>query len=173
MSHPFIQAAHFTPASRTRIDLVVLHAMENSEKPRAARDVAEWFAGPNAPQASSHYCVDAGEVVACVREEDVAWAAPGANRNGIQIEQAGRADQSASQWLDPYSTAMLQRIIPLLVEICRRWMIPAVIVGPQALRDGLRGITTHNFVSLAFHKSTHTDPGSHFPMDQYLKLVAA
>ena len=170
---PFIQAANFTPAQRTRVDLVVLHSMENSEKPSSARGVAEWFAGPNAPRASAHYCVDAGEVIACVREEDVAWAAPGANRNGIQIEQAGHADQSASQWLDPYSTAMLQRMIPLMVEICRRWTIPAVIVGPEALRQGLRGITTHNFVTLAFRKSTHTDPGIHYPLEWVVSRVAA
>lgn len=173
MNIPFIQAANFTPANRTRIDLIVLHSMENSEKPRAARNVAEWFAGADAPPASAHYCLDAVETIQCVREQDVAWAAPGANHTGIQIEHAGRADQTASQWSDPFSTAMLAQSVMLCADVCARWSIPAQFVTFNGLRAGKRGITTHYHVTLAFRKSTHTDPGPGFPTEWFVAQVAA
>ena len=169
----FIQATNYTVANRHRIDLVVLHSMESQEKPGTARGVAAWFASSAAPQASAHYCLDAGEVVQCVHEHDIAWAAPGSNHNGIHIEHAGRADQNACQWADDFSSAMLVRSIELCAEICRRWNIPPAMLGPSALIERARGITTHAAVTKAFRKSTHTDPGPHFPLEYYCSRVAA
>lgn len=146
--------------------------MESQEKPGTARRVADWFAGPTAPQASAHYCVDVAEIVQCVRLEDVAWHAPGANANGVGIEHAGRAAQSADEWADGYSMAMLERSILLCAAICRKYGLPAQYVGVDALRLGGQGITTHHDVSLAFRKSTHTDPGPHFPLPWYVSRVA-
>ncbi len=70
----FIQAHGFTPVSERAIRLVVMHTMEAPEKPGTAMAVAEWFAGPKAPQASAHYCIDAVDVIQCVPEDVVAWA---------------------------------------------------------------------------------------------------
>ena len=120
---PLILAAHFTPASRPHsapIDLVVVHTMEASEKPGTALAVAKWFAGTAAPMASAHYCVDDADVIACVLESDVAWAAPGANSNGVHIEHAGFASQSPEQWADEYSVAVLERSARLAARIARR-----------------------------------------------------
>jgi N-acetyl-anhydromuramyl-L-alanine amidase AmpD len=169
----FIEAAHFTPVVRSRVDLVVIHSMEAPEKPGRARQVADWFAGEQAPQASAHYCVDRNEVIQCVREHYVAWAAPGANSNGIQVELAGYASQRAADWDDEYSAAMLDRAAELVAGICQRWEIPAVLVGAVTLKRRFRGITTHASVSLAFRKSTHTDPGPNFPMSRFVAQVAA
>lgn len=169
----FIRAANYAPAQRDRVLWIVLHSMEAPEKPGRARQVAEWFAGPKAPMASAHYCVDDREVVQCVEEKDVAWAAPGANRDGIQIELAGYAAQNQSQWADDYSAAMLSRAVDLCMDICLRWKIPAVLVGPSLLIERQPGITTHRFVSRAFGKSTHTDPGQHFPLEWFINRVAA
>lgn len=173
MSFPFVQAAHYTPADRKRVLWVVLHSMEAPEKPGRAMQVAQWFGGSKAPMASAHYCVDADSVVQCVLEQDIAWAAPGANSQGIQIEMAGYAAQTASSWADDYSTAMINRTIDLAAGICRRWSIPAVLVGPSLLIERQPGITTHAFVTRAFRKSTHTDPGPHFPLEHVINRVAA
>jgi len=145
--------------------------MENTERAGAAVDVAKWFGGDDAPQASAHYLVDDQAVVQGVREQDVAWAAPGANANGIHIEHAGRASQGAEQWLDQYSSAMLELSAMLAADICYRYRIPVVALNPDELKDGLPGITTHANVSLAFRKSDHTDPGPGFPMSYYLGRV--
>lgn len=171
----FIQARNFTHAQRTRVDLVVLHSMESAEKPGTARRVAEWFAGEKAPRASAHYTVDADEVWQCVRDEDIAWGAPGANHNGIQIEHAGLASQNTTQWADDFSCAMLGRSVELCAAICRRWNIPAVMLGASQLIERQRGITTHAAVTRAWPHlgHGHTDPGPHFPMEHYVARVKA
>lgn len=174
----FIQARHFTPITpmdplRAReVDLVVLHSMESAERPRVAQDVALWFAGQAAPRASAHFCVDHQAVVQSVRLGAIAWHAPGANHNGVGIEHAGRAGQSAADWQDIYSLATLRLSAKVAAFVCRRYTIPVLFIGVRELLQGKRGITTHAAVSEAFRKSTHTDPGPGFPMPMYLDLVA-
>ncbi len=170
---PFLEARHYTPAHRTACDLVVLHSMESAELQRTAENVASWFAGSSAPKASAHYCVDADSVIQCVHDEDIAWAAPGANARGLQVELAGRAAQTAEQWADDYSAAMLSRAIELVELLCRRWSIPARHVGVDGLVLGHRGITTHAEVSRVFKRSTHTDPGPGFPLEWFVGRVSA
>lgn len=173
---PFIAAQHLTPVTDRPIDLVVLHSTEGSEVGGAARGVALWFAGKTkypAPQSSAHYVTDNAVIVQCVREGDVAWHAPGANHNGIGIEQVGFAKQSPADWNDPYSAAELGLSAGLCAGICARHKIPVVFVNAAGLLRGERGITTHAEVTKAFRASTHTDPGVHFPMDAYLARVRA
>lgn len=169
----FIQARNYTPGRKARIDLVVVHSMEAVEASSTAENVAAWFAGPNAPKASAHFCVDADSTVQCVRDEDTAWHAPGANANGIGVEHAGYARQSAAEWDDPYSRAMLARSAELVAGLCERHDIPIVFVDAAGLLRNERGITTHAEVTKAFRLSTHTDPGAHFPMAAYLAAVTA
>jgi len=146
--------------------------MEAPEKPGTARGVAEWFAGPNAPMASAHYCIDAIEVVQSVPENVVAWAAPGANKRGIHLEHAGYASQNPAAWDDDYSNAVLARSAELAADICRRYLIPIVRLGPADLRVGLRGLCGHVDVTNAFNDGHgHTDPGPAFPWDRYLALI--
>ena len=66
---------------------------------------------------------------------------------------------------------MLKRSAKLTAGICKRWNIPVKYIDREGLKRGERGITTHNEITFAFRKSTHTDPGKHFPMDQYLEWV--
>ncbi len=172
--YPFIQAAHFTTASRTKIDLVVIHTMEAPEKPKTAENVARWFAGKDAPQASAHYCLDSLDVIQCVLEKDVAWHAPGANNNGIGIEHAGYASQSALNWDDEYSEAMLVLSAKLTAEICTRYGIPVVRLSVADLKAKARGLCGHVDITNAFNGGKgHFDPGGNFPWAHYLDLVAS
>jgi N-acetyl-anhydromuramyl-L-alanine amidase AmpD len=169
----FIEAKNFTRGRYgSPITVVVIHMMESQEKPSTARNVALWFAGDTAPQASAHFNVDANEVVQCVRETDMAWGAPYANRNGLHIEHAGRAAQTAEQWADAYSDAMLRRSAALVASLCRKHGIPVKRIGPDELKAGGRGICGHDTVSAAFPvKGAHTDPGKSFPWGAYIELV--
>jgi len=181
----FIQAKNYTPANRTRIDWVVLHSTEPvpvkmSTIVGQAHGVAMYFAGPNAPQASSHYVVGPEAAFQCVREQDVAWAAPGANRTGIQIEQVGWA--ARTEWERVGSDAragrlVLERSAKLVAAICKRWNVPIVRVDADGLLAGQRGITSHAAATAAFKKSDHQDPGlqgdKRWPWDLFLSLVAA
>lgn len=168
---PFIQAKNYTPADRTKVDLIVLHSMESQEKPGTARNVAKWFGGPIPPRASAHYCIDNAEIVRCLRDEDIGWHAPGANSNGIGIEHAGRASQTTVEWSDAYSRSMLALSVELCARLCLKWGIPAKLVTMEGLLRKERGITIHAAVSKAFKKSTHTDPGPGFPLTWYIKEV--
>jgi N-acetyl-anhydromuramyl-L-alanine amidase AmpD len=172
VAYPFVPSPHATRTGGRRVDLVVLHTMETDEREGAALRCAHWFRDPRS-RLSAHYCVDAHAVVQCVRDEDVAWHAPGANHDGLGIELAGRARQSRREWADPYSTAVVARGARLTAELCRRHAIPAVWLWPPDLRAGRRGITTHLAVSEAFGRSTHWDPGPGFPTERYLALVQA
>jgi N-acetyl-anhydromuramyl-L-alanine amidase AmpD len=172
---PFVEARHYLRgAPRRRVDLIVLHCMEAPEKSNRAEACARYFASlPDAgPKASAHFTVDNDSIVQCVRDEFVAYHAPGANHNGIGIEHAGYAKQSREEWLDDFGLAMLQRSAGLAARLCRRWNIPVTLVLPTGLRIGQRGITTHAYVSEAFGRSKHWDPGPSFPLDRYLNWVA-
>jgi N-acetyl-anhydromuramyl-L-alanine amidase AmpD len=177
MTIPFVQAAHCGPSRKgDPIWLIVIHTMEAREKPRTAYNVAFWFAGTNAPQASAHYCVDSDDTVQCVKEDVIAWAAPGANRYGIHIEHAGYASQKPIDWQDEYSQKMLHRSAALAAEIAHRYAIPIVKLSPGDLQQdpAATGFCGHVDVTIGRNAGHgHTDPGSSFPWDQYLGMVYA
>ncbi len=171
---PFLQAKHFSP-HWPRIDrpvrILVIHTMENSEKPSQAENVARWFAGASAPNASAHYCVDASSTVQCVRDGDEAWHAPGANGDGIGIEHAGTAAQTPDAWHDEYSVLVLLRSAKLAAALCLRHDIPATLLTPLEIRDpSARGLCGHVDISKAFG-GTHWDPGPNFPWSMYLAAI--
>jgi len=167
-----ILAKHFTRAVNRRVDELVIHCMQSKEKPGTARQVAIMWQGDE-PKSSAHYALDKDEIISCVPEEFVAWAAPGANQEGIHVEFAGKAEQTYQEWFDPYSRDMLRKAIPLFVDICRRYNLPAKFVDADGLVHGERGITTHAEVSKAFKKSSHWDPGPDFPLAWFIGRIRA
>jgi hypothetical protein len=50
---------------------------------------------------------------------------------------------------------------------------PAEFVNSAGQLAGNRGVTFHREVSLAWKKSTHTDPGPNFPTVKFLDAVKA
>ena len=172
MSYPFVASPNITATGgRRTVDVVVIHTMEMDEKGDTAESCSQWFKNPRS-QVSAHYCVDVDSVVQCVKEEDVAWHAPGANHNGIGVEHAGRAAQTGRDWSDDYSTKMLAVSAELVGGVCARYGIPAVWLQPADLLAGKRGITSHANVSKAFKRGSHWDPGDSFPVASYLAAVA-
>jgi N-acetyl-anhydromuramyl-L-alanine amidase AmpD len=172
----FIQAKNYTKANRTSADIqvIVIHTAETPETATTAEAIASWAAGSQAPQASWHYGVDSDSIVQSVRDADVAWHAKQANRVGIGIEHAGRAAQSATQWDDDYSQAVLARSARLTASLCQKHSIPPRKLTPEELLAGKRGICGHYDVTLAYKtKGGHTDPGPQFPWDEYLAMVDA
>lgn len=173
----FIPARHYKPAARTVIDLIVIHSAEVGESLESAEAIARGFARQRFDAkgaeivSSAHYSVDADSIVQSVHDEDVAFHAPGANANGIGIELAGRAAQTAEQWDDDYSRSVIARAANLTAALCRKWGIPVAFVSAEGLLQKYKGITTHANVSLAFKRSTHSDPGPAFPMARFIELV--
>ena len=170
VAYPFVASPHVNRTDGRQIDLIVIHTMEMDEKGTTAENCAGWFQNPGA-KVSAHYCIDNDTIVQCVRDQDVAWAAPGANSDGIQIEHAGRAAQTGRDWSDPYSTAMLERSAKLVAELCKKYKIPVAWLYAPDLQAGKRGITTHDAVSKAFKRGSHWDPGTGFPIERYLASI--
>lgn len=148
---------------------IVIHDEEVPVSVNSAHSVAQFFADPST-ETSAHYVVDADSIEHCVAEDVVAFHAP-PNRGSIGIEHDGFAHFSAAEWAKPGSVATLARSAALVAEICQRLGIPVTFLSVEDLIAGKSGITTHANVTGAFHESTHTDPGDHFPMDAYLEQV--
>jgi hypothetical protein len=169
MSIPFRQAKHYRKGPRS-VDLVVIHSAEFPEGAGGAEALMNLCA-ENTRVASWHYAADNNSITQSVREEDIAFHAPGANNNGVGIELCGYARQSSEDWADDFSHDMLGRVAGLTASICLRWNVPVQWVDAEGLLEGRRGITTHAMVSTAFKKSDHMDPGRGFPMEPFLERV--
>ena len=167
-----IPSPNFTRGRARNVRVVVIHLVQAPERATTAEDVARnWFATTVA-RSSAHYVVDNDSIVRCVDEANTAWATPGANADGLQVEHAGYAEQSPSQWADDYSRAMLELSARLTADLCRRYGIPAVHLTPAQLAAGARGIIGHIDATNAYSGGRgHTDPGPNFPWDAYIAKV--
>lgn len=169
----FIQAKWFG-ATRdiNSIRVIVVHDMEAPEKGLTAENVANYFKnGSGGRPASAHYNVDNDTIVQSVRDDVVAFHAPGCNSDGIGIEHAGYMAQSRNDWLDEYSSQMLDLSARLAADLCIKYKIPAVHLSNAELKAGNRGFVGHDQVSDVYKKSDHGDPGPGFPWDAYIEKV--
>jgi N-acetyl-anhydromuramyl-L-alanine amidase AmpD len=167
---PLVESPNRTRTDGRQISFVVIHTMEIAERVDSAEICARWFATP-VSKVSAHYCVDAGTIIQCVEENDIAWHARGGNAHSLGVELAGMAGQGRRDWEDAYSAAVLERAAELVADIASRHDIPIAKLGPGALRDGRRGITGHADVSSAWRRSDHWDPGPAFPWRGFLDSV--
>lgn len=154
------------------VRVIVMHTMEAPEGPSTAENIARYFAKPST-KASAHVCGDNNSTVRCVPDSGTAWAAPGANADGLQYELAGYARQTAAEWADAYSVAALELAAQQCAEWVRKYGIPIRHLSPAELKAGARGFVAHDDVSKAYKKSSHWDPGPAFPWASFLARVAA
>lgn len=187
---PFVRARWFTPvdpATPRTILWLVTHDMEAPEGPNTAENIANYFVDPRRAQtktekdlgqkgkpvkASAHTCWDNNSAIRCVLDKDVAYAAPGANSNGIQYELAGYGRQSREQWLDEYGKQMLALVCEGMAQDCVKYGIPPKHLTDDEIRAKKKGIIGHYQASRIFKLSDHTDPGAGFPWDVLTLNVA-
>lgn len=171
-SWPFIPAKWRTivPLKRT-IRVIVIHCMEAPEKGQTAENVGRYFQRGEA-RASAHIGVDADSVVRYVADNDVAWAAPGVNNDGIHIELAGLSSQTAEDWQDRFSTLMLERAADVVAGYCLKYDIPVDHLSSQELKDRKKGIIGHRDATAVYKPNAgHSDPGPFFPWIFFLARV--
>jgi hypothetical protein len=171
----FIQAKNYSQGNGRKITQWVIHDEEYPERTDAAWDVARFFAGANAPQASAHACVDDRNAIGCVDWADIAWATghSACNAASISIEHSGYASQTREEWLDEYGMAMLDRSARLFAEVGHAlYGIPAVQLSPEQVARGEAGICGHWDVTVGYGiYGGHTDPGPQFPWDVYMDKI--
>lgn len=162
--------AHYYEGRNEDLRLIVIHTMEAPESPKTAENIAAYFASGNVV-ASAHACVDQDSVVICLPPTATAFAAPGANSDGYQIEHAGYASQDGAGWNDAESQSMLKLSAAHAREIALAAGIPLKHLTNAELAAGEAGFVGHNQVSDVYKRSDHWDPGLNFPWDQYMDLV--
>lgn len=162
--------AHYYKGREKQLRLIVIHTMEAAESPKTAENIAEYFAS-GAVVASAHACVDQDSVVVCLPPSDTAFAAPGANADGYQIEHAGYASQDGAGWADAESQSMLKLSAAHARSIALAAGIPLRHLTDAELAAGYAGFVGHDQVSRVYKRSDHWDPGPQFPWSQYMGLV--
>lgn len=95
------------------------------------------------------------------------YAAPPVNDSWWHVCMPGFANQTRDEWLDALSRnhikGVAQFIHDVWIEDGQTWS--PLFVWADQLALGVHGYTSHYQVSLAWRKSTHTDPGPNFPFD--------
>jgi N-acetyl-anhydromuramyl-L-alanine amidase AmpD len=159
----------------SEIRLIVLHSAECAEVSSAAENLASW-GGQNS---SWHFAVDNDSITQSVPLEERAWHARQVNPYSIGVEQAGRASQTAEQWADPYSLAVIENTAQLVAWLCHTLAIPVEFIEADRIREmhedgGAWGITTHAEVSKAFEeRGGHWDPGPNYPIGEVIDRIDA
>ena len=162
--------AHYYEGRERPLRLIVIHTMEAPEAPTTAENIAVYFAS-GAVVASAHACVDQDSIVICLPPSDTAFAAPGANADGYQIEHAGYASQTGAGWADAESQSMLRISAAHARSIALAAGIPLRHLTDDELAAGAAGFVGHDQVSRVYRRSDHWDPGPSFPWAQYMVLV--
>lgn len=172
---PYIEAKNHGPQRTNAVRLIVIHTPEWPESSSGAEAVARYFHNmPDGRVASCTITVDSDSIVQCVKDSVVAYAAPGANHDGIQIELTGFANQTKAQWRDKFSLAALALAADATAQYCLKYGLPVVKLDTAAVKNGTsKGICGHDNVTEAFHKSDHMDPGPNFPWQRFMAYVAA
>ncbi len=169
---PVVKARFFRQIEgRRKVRVIVIHSMEAPEKGETAENVARFFQNTDSP-ASAHLCIDNNSIVQCVFDNNVAFAAPGCNHDGIQLELAGFARQTREEWMDAFSILMLENAANAAAQYCLKYDIPPVHLTNAELKSGEKGIVGHVQATQVFKISTHTDPGDGFPWDHFIARVA-
>lgn len=171
----FVPAKWYRSGRSMPLLYVTIHDMEAPEAGDTAESVARYFQTlPDTRKASAHVCVDNNSVVECVHPQDTAYHAPGVNGSGYGVEHAGYARQTRAQWLDAYDQGVFHQAAAWLVpKVIIPYGIPVKTVTDADLSQYRgKGFVTHAQVTRVFRLSTHTDPGTGFPMDVYLETVA-
>lgn len=173
---PFIEAKYYrkmprlgTAGART-VRVVVIHSAENEERADSAESLGRYFQHPDY-ESSSHVGVDNNSICQYVGDSHIAYAAPGCNHDGIQIELTGKARQTRTQWLDTFGIGLLSFAADATAQYCLKFKLPPVKLTNAELKAGKKGIVGHYQVSEVYKKSDHADPGVGFPWDYFLTTV--
>jgi N-acetyl-anhydromuramyl-L-alanine amidase AmpD len=124
-------------------------------------------------EVSSHYVVARDDdpqsigrkwvrVARLVPENEKAWTAKSANPHFVQYELCGFARTSREDWLCKYMK-QIETTAALVAEDCVQYGFPA--------RRGVPGIVGHRDLAHFGYDNDHTDPGTEFPWDVFLKCV--
>ncbi|MCU1588793.1 MAG: hypothetical protein JWP11_49 [Frankiales bacterium] len=157
----FRQATHYHPGRIKAIRLGVIHVGVTPESITAAEGMVDFAASPGASIASFHLAADPDSLARGVHDWDTAFGAPGANADGLHMEQAGQVMDHAG-WTTPLSLKMIREQTARGVKSWHDlYGIPLVHLSLAQVGDGkTKGFCSHWDVTKGIPAAggTHTDP---------------
>lgn len=167
----FLPAYHLSGGIDPRpAEIIVMHSMEC---PAEDRRVTNWVRSLATPQGSryfAHYYTGPGVTYRVAELGRTVPHVGGGNRvRGrwtLGVEQAGYARYSRQEWIDSGALNTAGPLVAALVAAghgANRWLTPAELAQP-----GIRGVTSHNNMRVAFGGTSHTDPGDNYPHELLL-----
>jgi hypothetical protein len=165
--------------STSGLRLLVVHTSEGSEGSSSAENLCSFLtsqgdrfnADGSRYGASYHYLTDTDRVLPAVPDNVVAYSAAGANHDGLHVCIPGKAAQTREQWLDTISAGYIGQLAQVMTDLAARYTIPLRRLSVADIIEGKRGYCGHHDISLAYRRSTHTDPGPLFPWDRLAQLL--
>jgi len=175
--HPDRTGPDRTPPYR----LLVVHTSEGSEGAVSAENLCSFMTLPgdrvnpdgSKYGASYHYVTDTDRVLPATLDNVVAYAAAGANNDGLHICIPGKAAQTRDRWLDNVSRNYIRQLAAVMVDLALAYSIPLRSLPVVDIVKGAAGYCGHVDISNAYHRSDHTDPGPSFPWDVLAADIAA
>ena len=172
------RACHDSGPRKLPPKYIIIHSTESPNRKGSARNVAFYFSKPiNSDLPPSVQCtVDDYECYRSLPDNVIPWAAPPFNSRGLHVEQCGYAKWSRAEWLKHRAT--IDHAALLAAKWANAYQIPVTWLTVAGCKAHRPGITSHRNVSLAFGKSTHSDPGDpegnkHYPYDYFMAKTTA
>ena len=155
---------------------VVLHTSEGGEGDGAAEALARYMqqpgdrpspSRPGGVYGSSYHAIADTHltVIPATLDSRVAFAASGANTEGLHICIPGRAGQTRPEWMSPTSRAAIRTVAAFILDTRSRYGIPAERLTASEMSHRTRGYCDHATVRDAFGRTNHSDVGPNFPWD--------
>lgn len=156
------------PRSTSKIQAIFIHTTE-SPLGTPCENVANYQL--SARNGSYHYLADqAGRLLRENTDDWIAWGTGNrGNDVGLHLSFVNYAKCSRTEWLS--NLKMLDAGAWQVARWCKAYGIPARAITPTDLRNGVKGISTHDGARRAWGVTDHTDPGPGFPMDIFVNLV--
>lgn len=151
---------------------LVLHTAEccgADPSENTANRLARYFSNPST-RVSAHVSIDVSEVWRSVPSGRVAYTS-GSDEGNTYGEHIEMVTYTAQDWDSENDHRLLARTAQYVRERSSELGIPTRFLTVTELRDGRKGITTHNQLRLAFGGTDHTDPGPDFPFRRFLDMV--
>lgn len=169
----YLEAAKHSGLRSLTPKYIVIHSTETENIKGSAKSVALYFHNASNHGASTQLVLDDVSCWRTLHDNVIPWAAPPFNSRGLHIELCGRAAWSRAEWWEHIVT--IRKAAQATAYWAADYDIPLRWLSPAMCKKYASGITSHRNVSLAFKKSTHTDPGAeggkHFPYDRFMALV--
>jgi hypothetical protein len=164
---------HTEPRNGAEIQRIYLHTNEGSEEWGGAAGLAHYLEN-NGPDGGGYHVISGDTLERIASDDTIVWGAGGDNEHSLHIVFEGFANQTPEQWADAFSQKEIVNAVSVVAQWCKDHGIPAVRAraGAPGKAPTDRGIVRHAD-NHDPRSQGHTDPGDNFPMDDFVKLVAA